>query len=57
MDGAARISTTEYQQLATRWRRLAADARQCEFLAGHVADVTAEIAAEELGAGRPDATP
>jgi hypothetical protein len=46
MDGAAPLSTTEYQRLAERWRRLAADAttphtrnhllalaRQCEFLA------------------------
>jgi hypothetical protein len=46
MDGAARISKSEYQRLAERWRRLAADAttprardhlltlaRQCEFLA------------------------
>jgi hypothetical protein len=46
MDGAGRVSKTEYQRLAERWRRLAADAttprarnhlltlaRQCEFLA------------------------
>jgi hypothetical protein len=46
MDGAVGLSTTEYQRLAERWRRLAADAttpqmrnhlltlaRQCEFLA------------------------
>jgi hypothetical protein len=46
MDGAVRVSTVEYQRLAERWRRLAADAttprarnhlltlaRQCEFLA------------------------
>jgi hypothetical protein len=46
MDGATRMSKTEYQRLAERWRRLAADAttlqtrnhlltlaRQCEFLA------------------------
>ena len=46
MEGAVGLSTTEYQCLAERWRRLAADAttaqmrnhlltlaRQCEFLA------------------------
>jgi hypothetical protein len=70
VDGAARISKTEYQSLAVRWRRLAADAttpqtrthlltlaRQCEFLAGSVDDVIAENAAEEHGAGRPDTSP
>jgi hypothetical protein len=70
MDGAVRILKTEYQRLAERWRRLAADAttpqtrnhlltlaRQCEFLAGNVGDLTPAIAAEEQGAGRPDTSP
>jgi hypothetical protein len=60
MDGAARISKTGYQNLAERWRRLAADAttpgarnhlltlaRQCEFLALGVG--TARDAPEEPG--------
>jgi len=68
MDGVGRVSPGEYGRLAARWRRLAEDAttprtrnhllmlaRQCEFLAGNVADVTAEIAAQENEAGQPDA--
>jgi hypothetical protein len=70
MDGAVRTSKTEYERLAERWRRLAADAttpqtrnhlltlaRQCEFLAGNAGDLTAAIAAGEQGAGRQDTPP
>ena len=52
MDGLERLSKSEYQRLAARWRRLAADAttpqtkarlltlaRQCEFLALGVAQM------------------
>jgi len=68
MDGATRMSKTEYHRLAERWRRLAADAttaqtrnhlltlaRQCEFLASNVGDVIVQLAAEDHGAGQPDA--
>ena len=67
MDENGRASRGEYRRLAVRWRRLAAEAttpqtrnhlltlaRQCEFLAGNVDDVIAEIAAEEQGAGPLD---
>jgi hypothetical protein len=67
MDIPGRLSVTEYRSLATRWRRLAADAttpktkthlltlaRQCDFLAGSLDTVTAEIAAAENGAAVPD---
>jgi hypothetical protein len=67
MDGYVRVSVSEYRSMGARWRRLAADAttpqtrkhllalaRQCEFLAGNVGDVIAEIAAEENGAGLPE---
>jgi hypothetical protein len=67
MDGVARTSKTEYQRLAERWRRLAADAttpharnhlltlaRQCEFLAGDQAAVTGM---DREGAEHRDAPP
>ena len=67
MDFSGRLSTAEYRSLAARWRQLAADAttpktsshlltlaRQCDYLAGNVRDVIAEIAADEQGAGWPD---
>jgi hypothetical protein len=60
MDGFERLSKSEYQRLAARWRRLAADAttrqtktrlltlaRQCEFLALGVAQIGDKP--EELG--------
>lgn len=59
-----RLSVAEYRGLAARWRQLAADAttpktrnhlltlaRQCDYLAGNVGDVIAEIAAEEQELG------
>jgi hypothetical protein len=68
MDGATRMSKTEYDRLAERWRRLAADAttaqtrnhlltlaRQCEFLASNGGDVIVQLAAGDHGAGQPDA--
>jgi hypothetical protein len=67
MVGYVRVSVSEYRSMAARWRRLAADAttprtrkhllalaRQCEFLAGNVGDVIAEIAAEENEASLPE---
>jgi hypothetical protein len=64
LDGAVRIPKTEYQRLAERWRRLAADATtpqtrnhlltlagQREFLAGNVGDVIAKIAQPQTLAG------
>jgi hypothetical protein len=67
MDFFERLSVAEYRSLAARWRRLATDAttaqtrthlltraRQCEFLAGKLGTVTAEIVPVENGAALPD---
>jgi len=70
MDLGERLTAKQYRSQAARWRQFAAEAttpqtrthllglaRQCEFLAGNVGDVMADIAAAEQERARRPGMP